>query len=205
VRRSTAAAVVLLALFAAGCGGSGAEDGTKTTALTSLDLVDIVSPPPETPEGADYGADGASAVLTLADLQVRAATRAEKQTAAAFGRAGFTRVYRRIFVGAIVTLDTSAYLFRTGNGATAGLAALRKTNGKPGAQKAARIEPKGLGDDAWATHLTGSGSEKTVFLWRSGSLVLLADMSCKGSCTFDVTKAGLEYAHEVDARADDVS
>jgi hypothetical protein len=204
VRRAAVAALVAAAILpAAGCGGSSGEDADAPTALTALDLVAVVSPQPETPDGADYALDGPSAALTLADLQVRATTPRARAEAAGLARAGLLGVYTRTFVSSIASVESRAYLFRTGNGADGALATLRDATVPAAGAGAAPLSVDGLGDGAWSAHGTAGASERAAYVWRHGSLVLVTLMSCPATCTFDLAGAARDYVDELDDRARD--
>lgn len=211
VGRAAVASIVLVTLMLAGCGSSkrpGASEGPGTQKqLTALDLINIVGPEPETPAGAAYSTNGGSTTLTLADLRRRAQTAEDKATVKAFERAGFQRIYQRNFNGAINVADATAYLFRTAGGAATGLSVLQKTLEQPGGvnQRVTPVSAKNLGDGAWAAHVTGGGTEGALFLWRTGTLVVVVDMSCDDTCDFDVVKAVRAYVDAIDVRAKEIS
>lgn len=213
VRRATLASIVLVTLAVTGCGGSkqqsgtSGQPGTQTKQLTALDLINIIGQEPDTPAGAAYSTEGGSTTLTLADLRGRAQTSEDKATVKAFERAGFQRIFQRSFTGALNVADATAYLFRTAAGAAKGLSVLRTTLEKPGgvSQRVTPVPAKGLGADAWAGHVTGGGTEGALFLWRTGSLVVVADMSCDDTCEFDVVEAVRAYVAAIDERAKAIS
>jgi len=204
---------VLVTIALAGCGGSKQQSGTsgtpgtQTKQLTALDLINIIGSEPDTPAGAAYSTDGGSTTLTLSDLRRRAQTTEDKATVKAFERAGFRRIFQRSFNGAVNVADATAYLFRTAAGAAKGLSVLQKTLEKPGgvSQRVTPVPAKGLGDDAWAGHVIGGGTEGALFLWRTGSLVVVADMSCDDTCDFDVVEAVRAYVDAIDKRAKEMS
>jgi len=169
-----------------------------------LDLVNIIGQAPDTPAGADYAADSRSTSLTLADLPT--GTSEERATVRAFRRAGFRRIYQRSFNGALNVADGTAYLFVSAAGSTKAFAVLKHTLEKPGgvSQRVTPLLADGLGEEAWAAHVTG-GADGAVFLWRRGTLVVVADMSCDASCGFDVVAAVRTYADEIDQRAKETS
>lgn len=208
VGRAALASIVVAALALAGCGGSTKSSGTASTEhrpLTTLDLVNVVGTAPDTPEGAAYVGNPATS-LTLPDLRQRAQTGPDKATVRAFEKAGFRRIYQRSFNGAINVADGTAYLFGNSTGAGKGFATLRTTLETPGgvSQRVTPVAAKGVGEEAWAAHVTGD-SEGAVFLWRRSSLVVVADMSCDLTCGFDVVQAVRAYAEAIDGRARDVS
>ncbi len=120
----------------------------------------------------------------------------------AFRQAGFKRIYQRSFNGAVNVADATAYLFGSAAGGTKAFAILENTLQKPGgvSQRVTPIPAKGLGEQSWAAHVTG-GAEGAVFLWRRGSLVVVADMSCDATCGLDIVGAVRTYADEIDGRA----
>ena len=212
VGRPILASILLLTLAVAGCGsskqsGTSDEPGSQTKQLTALDLINIIGPEPDTPAGAAYSTDGGSATLTLSDLRGRAQTTQEKATVKAFERAGFQRIFQRSFNGAINVADATAYLFRTAEGAAKGLSVLQETLEKPGgvSQRVTSVPAENLGDDAWAAHVTGGGTEGALFLWRTGTLVVVADMSCDDTCDFDVVEAVRAYVDAIAERAKEIS
>jgi hypothetical protein len=211
VGRALAVTLALVALAAAGCGGSkkSATPPTATTPpttttparpLTALDLVNIVGSTPDTPAGADYAADSRSTALTLADLPT--GTAEERATVRAFRRDGFERIYQRSFNGAFNVTDATAYLFHSPAGSAKAFTLLQGTLEKPAgvSQRVTPVAAKGLGDESWGAHVTGD-SEGAVFLWRRGTLVVVADMSCDISCGMDIVSAARTYASEIDERA----
>lgn len=169
-----------------------------------LDLVNIIGQAPDTPAGADYAADSRSTSLTLADLPT--GTPGERATVRAFRRAGFRSIYQRTFNGALNIADGTAYLFAGAAGSMKAFAVLKHTLEKPGgvSQRVTPVPANGLGEEAWAAHVTGA-SDAAVFLWRRGTLVVVADMSCDASCTFDIVAAVRTYADEIDQRAKETS
>jgi hypothetical protein len=209
VRRAAIVSLVLAAVLAAtGCGGSSGDTGGQNQhrSLTAEDLLGIV-PTPSTPDGANYNLDDHSASLSLDDYRSRATTTADKEMAGALGKAGLSRIYQRSFAGALNQADASVFLFRDAAGADTGFKRLRSSLERPGAvdQKVAAVEATGLGTEAWGAHLTGSGSDAGLFLWRNGNVVVVSDMQCDDSCDFDVIKAVQAFAAQIDDLVDQSS
>ena len=188
---------VALALVLAGCGGK-----AKERALTVADLASVIGPAPDTPTGATYQSNGDPTELGITDLHDRAATAADRATVALLENAGFNRLYQRSFSGAVDSADGTAYLFKDAAGAGDAFAGLRTSlvhQTKPD-QKLTEVAAKGLGDEAWGAHLTGS-SEAALFLFRASNLVVVTDMSCDTSCGLDIVAATRAYADAIAARA----
>jgi hypothetical protein len=187
---------VALALVAAGCGGK-----AKERTLTVADLAGVIGPAPDTPAGASYQSNGDPTELGITDLRDRAATAADRATVTLLEKAGFNRIYQRSFTGAVNSADGTAYLFKDAAGAGVALAGLRTSlaHQTKADQKLTEISAKGLGDEAWAAHLTGS-SEAALFLFRKSNLVVVTDMSCDTSCGLDIVAAARAYADAIATR-----
>jgi hypothetical protein len=200
VKLAAAAILAVVAVAASACGGGG---GRTSPTLTRDDLLGVVGPAPDTPQGAAYSTDAGAASYTLSDLRAHAASASDRRTVRTLADAGFEQIYQRTFNGAVNVADATAYLFETAAGAGTAFAYLRTTLSDPGkgsGRTLKELSAKGLGDESWAAHLTGNG-ESALFLWRTGNLVVVADMSCDDSCGFDVAGAARSYATGIDERA----
>ena len=198
MRRVAVASAVLAALALAGCGGGGSG---PERALTFDEVVGVVGPPPDSPPGASYSGYDQATSLTLADLEQRAQTAADRKTARTLRQAGLRRIYQRNFNGAINVADATVYILRDTAGATQAFAVLQKSLARPGTgEQLTELSVGGLGDDAWAVHLTGE-TEGALYLWRRSNVVVATDMSCDLSCGLDIVGAVRAYAEDIDARA----
>ncbi len=198
MKRVVALGLGLAALvLVAGCGGK-----ASVPTLTVDDLPGVVGPAPDTPAGASYQSNGDAAELGIVDLRDRAADASDRATVALLENAGLVRIYQRSFTGAVNVADGTAYLFKDAAGAHDAFAGLRASlsKEKKSDQKLTEVGAKGLGDEAWAAHLTG-GSEAALFLFRTSNLVAVTDMSCDTSCGFDVAAAARAYADAIASRA----
>ena len=82
----------------------------------------------------------------------------------AFRRAGFRRIHQRSFNGALNVADGTAYLFVSAAGSTKAFAVLKHTLEKPGgvSQRVTPLLADGLGEEAWAAHVTGGGGRRRL-------------------------------------------
>ena len=92
-----------------------------------------------------------------------------------------------------------AFLFRDASGASAGFRALNSGH-DPGDRA---LPANGLGEEASGVHNAGGccGQEIASYFWRTGNLLIAAEMVCDRHCDFPVVQPARAYAGQLASRA----